>query len=115
MTPSVEIGHAVNQPMSLAQSAWAKIGEHLENERQRIQNEIRNYPPPIPACDAHFNYLLEERVRIGEELNRMQVAAGESVTPGNSIRLIEEFIASSSYIDDAAKQEIWSWLNKTAK
>ena len=40
-------------------------------ELEEIQAEIRKYPPPIPACDAYFNHLLEERGRITDELARL--------------------------------------------
>ncbi len=42
----------------------------LERERDRIFEQIRSYPPPIPACDDQFNYLLAERDRIARELVR---------------------------------------------
>lgn len=45
--------------------------EALERERMRIQSEIASYPMPIPACDAHFNFLLAERERVCAELSRI--------------------------------------------
>ena len=36
----------------------------LEREPLRIQAEITSYPMPIPACDAYFNHLVEERSRV---------------------------------------------------
>ena len=100
------------ESLDLVQSVWEEIGVRLENARRRVQEEITHYPPPIPACDANFNYLLEERARIGEELNRMQAAAGRSHAAADTVRLIEEFILSSNCIDDETKQEIRSYLNK---
>jgi hypothetical protein len=49
-----------------------KNRDHFENERQRINKEIRDYPTPIAGCDAQFNYLLEERARIAQELDRLK-------------------------------------------
>lgn len=49
------------------ESVSEKVRKHLEKERHRINKEIRNYPTPIAGCDAQFNYLLEERVRIAQE------------------------------------------------
>jgi hypothetical protein len=40
----------------------------LERERSRVQSEIHDYPQPIPACDGHFNSLIERRTRIAREL-----------------------------------------------
>ena len=114
MTPSVETRQA-NEALGLVQSVWETIGAHLENARRQVQEEIRHYSPPIPACDADFNHLLEERARIGEELNRMQVAAGKSLSSTDSITLIEEFILSSNYMTDKAKHEIRSCLNEMRK
>lgn len=48
------------------------IRSHLENEKHRLDAEIKNYPTPIPACDAQFNYLLEERAKIAEEIRRLE-------------------------------------------
>jgi len=36
----------------------------LEQERRRLDEEIRAYPTPIPRCDAQFNHLFERRTRI---------------------------------------------------
>jgi hypothetical protein len=45
--------------------------EALERERLALQNEINNYPMPIPACDVYFNDLLERRNRVCEALTRL--------------------------------------------
>lgn len=110
--PSVETENAMSGRLDAARSAWERIEAHLENERKRIHEEIRKYPPPIPACDQDFNYLLEKRARISDELGRMREAAKACVSPGDSIRLIDEFVSSSSCIDDEAKRKIRSALNE---
>lgn len=51
--------------------ATEQIRAQLEQEKRRINEEINNYPAPIPACDAQFNYLLEERARIFQELSHL--------------------------------------------
>lgn len=33
----------------------------LQNRLQEVSEEIRRFTGPIPACDVHFNALLEER------------------------------------------------------
>ena len=45
----------------------AEIDAHLDRQRQAVEKQIRRYPPPIPACDAQFNFLLEERDRLCRE------------------------------------------------
>ena len=46
--------------------------DDLENEKRRINEEIRNYPTPIAGCDAQFNSLLEEHARIVQELDQLR-------------------------------------------
>jgi len=70
------------------ESTWKQLRDHLENEKRRIMEEIANYPPPIPACDVQFNFLLEERARIARELNRLEALSRDSireVNPGDPI------------------------------
>jgi hypothetical protein len=59
------------EPESTAAAGQA-IRTLLEEKKQRTYEEIRNYPRPIPACDQHFNYLLEEQDRICLELSRLE-------------------------------------------
>jgi hypothetical protein len=57
--------------------AW----QRLEAERLRIQHEITSYPAPIPACDAYFNHLLEQRAIVCDELAHMRAADRGSRLP----------------------------------
>lgn len=110
--PSTKARDEMDSPaeFALMESVWKKIREHLENERHRVNEEIRNYPSPIPACDAQFNYLLEERERIAQELKRLEALALEGLTRRAELERIGEFIASSDYIKGEAEQRIRSSL-----
>lgn len=112
--PSVKSQHEVNRQMELdlVKSIWKEIRTHLESERAQIYEEIRNYPPPIPACDLQFNHLLEERARISQELSQLDALSKESLTRRDYIKLIDEFIRSSSYISDEAEQKIRSFFKQ---
>ena len=68
---SVKTPDTVNQPVDVTMESIGKIREQLEQEKRRVCAEIDDYPHPIPACDAQFNYLLEERARIFQELSRL--------------------------------------------
>jgi hypothetical protein len=46
--------------------------DELENEKRRINEEIRNYPTPIAGCDEQFNSLLEEQAKMVQELDRLR-------------------------------------------
>jgi hypothetical protein len=53
-------------------SIEARSIDELEDEKRRINEEVRNYPTPIAGCDAQFNFLLEEQEKIVKELDRLR-------------------------------------------
>jgi hypothetical protein len=110
--PPVNPPHERNRltPSDFLESIWTKISSHLENEQERVYEEIKNYPRPIPACDVQFNYLLEQRAKIAQELDRMYEASEESLRSGDAIKLVEEFIRSSSCLNSETKQRLASYL-----
>lgn len=75
----VKMQFGASQPLDvLVGASIVKIQTQLEQEKRRVNEEINNYPAPIPACDAQFNYLLEERARIFQELSRLDALLNES-------------------------------------
>lgn len=93
-------------------AAWTTITHHLACRRDRIYEEIKAYPPPIPACDQQYNHLLEQRTRIGLELTRLDRAMNESVTDPDPAGCIEQFIRSSSFIDTDTARKIRALLSR---
>jgi len=91
-------------------SIWNEIVLHLEDRRRALAAEIRDYPTPIPRCDAQFNHLYEQQARLARELDRIGALTGK--TRGDTIELIERFIASAPYTDDAAEREFRSRIKK---
>jgi chorismate mutase len=96
--------------LALLESLWKSIKDQLENERQRVYEEIKHYPTPIPACDAQFNYLLEERAKIAQELDRLKALSKVSLARRDGVKLIDEFIMSSNYIKGEVEQRMRSTL-----
>ena len=76
-------------------AARETIRAYLRSERDRIFEEIRAYPTPIPRCDAQFNHLIEKRERLVRELARLETVATSSTVAGDGTARIEAFIASS--------------------
>ena len=74
------------------ESAWEAIKEQLERKRGVILDDIAKYPHPIPACDQHYNYLLQERLRLSLELKRLKGAIDESMTSQNPRRSVQTFV-----------------------
>ena len=79
--------------------SWDALKQYIETRRRPIQDEIRKYPPPIPACDAHFNHLLEQRAMLSRELQRLEAARRDGAT-------VDAFIQTSPCVDDGAVQEM---------
>lgn len=73
------------------ESEWRTLRRRLEAKQQSVAEEIHSYPPPIPACDAQFNHLLEQRRVLGRELARLDLAAKDQAIA------ITDFIRSSPY------------------
>ena len=81
---------------------WREIGSQLEKKKREINEEILNYPPPIPACDAQFNHLLDERARITQELNRLRDVLGQDT----STEALITFIGACPYVDDTLAETV---------
>ena len=53
-------------------SALESARQLLTIQKERIHELLRNYPTPVAGCDDQFNYLLEERDRIAQELAALE-------------------------------------------
>lgn len=112
--PTVE-SHDASEPHTETKSLGPilhEIKSLLEAKRFGISEEIRRYPAPIPGCDQHFNYMLGERARISDELNRVVTLVTAKPAHKDCIESIDEFVRSSPDLDDDAKRRIISRLNK---
>jgi len=49
----------------------------LDDLRHALDAEIRDYPTPIPRCDAQFNFLYDQRQRIAAQLAALDAAGAE--------------------------------------
>jgi hypothetical protein len=75
------------------------VRDYLKGQRDRICDEICAYPTPIPACDVHFNRLLEERTGIFDALRQLDGL-------GEDDRSIADFIRTSPAIDVEHKADL---------
>ena len=55
-------------------SIGIELREYLVRARKSADDEIRTYPTPIPRCDAQFNFVYEQRLRLSQLLNQVNVA-----------------------------------------
>ncbi len=100
--------HAVSDDADLKAlaSTWREIKDYLEATRKMLDQEIRNYPTPIPRCDAQFNSLYDLRARLAQDLERMEARGGKGFARKDYVELVEAFINAPAYTDDAAEQAI---------
>ena len=89
---------------------WAELKDHLERARRSILEEIRNYPPPIAACDQQFNHLLEQRERISAELVRLAAVREASAGQEGEVEALHDLIAASPDLDDELKARLLAEL-----
>jgi hypothetical protein len=76
----------------------SEVLEHLRGVRDRLAEEIRTYPTPIPRCDAQFNHLYEQLGRLSRDLDAIEGEKSERATA-------EAFLASKPYTDDPAERD----------
>lgn len=87
-----------------------QLREHLEQRKVEIYQEISDYPPPIPACDAQFNYLLELRNGVNQELSQINSLLAEDV----SSKTVQLFVDASIVLKPKLKREINSLLQNAS-
>jgi hypothetical protein len=92
-------------------SIWRLIQKHLEHERRRIAAEITAYPSPIPACDAQFNFLLEQRDQITDELRQVRAALAAPDTGDAAAAGIARAVTTSRYLNGVQKRQLWRLLS----
>lgn len=63
-------------------SDWDALRARLAQLQDAVAAEIRAYPPPIPACDAQYNYLLERRTALAAARAGLEAACkDDAITP----------------------------------
>ncbi len=66
-------------------SDWDALRARLARMQAAVAAEINAYPPPIPACDAQFDYLLERREALSAALARLDAARKDGAGPAQSL------------------------------
>jgi|SRR5579864_2369905 len=93
---------------AVLEAAWNEIAADLQRRRQALAAEIRDYPTPIPRCDAQFNHLYEQQARLARDRERWSALAAD----GSYAKILEEFVRSAPYTDDAEEKNLRARLAK---
>lgn len=102
MTPESPTPGADTAPSA----AWAALRSHLETLRAGVLAEIRGYPPPITACDAQFNHLLERRSRLQEALRTVEAAMNAPEARTEPARALERCLSTLAWLDEDTRQAV---------
>ncbi len=78
-------------------SDWDALRARLERMQAAVAAEINAYPPPIPACDAQFDHLLERREALSAALARLDAARKDGAST------LESFLAGLPDLDRGGK------------
>lgn len=80
---------------------WEQIEALLSARLASVEEEIRDYPAPIPACDAQFNYLLEQRSQIPQAIARLRDAMQQPASTPQRQQALAAFVSACPFIDAA--------------
>ena len=87
------------------QPIWQSIRGHLESKKNQIAEEILYYPPPIPACDAQFNFLLAERARVSDALAQLDGLVHEALPTRDEL---VAFVSSLPELDETTVEMLYA-------
>jgi hypothetical protein len=96
MAEALKSGQAALAPL------WREISGELQRLRLALAAELRDYPVPIPRCDAQFNHLYEQQARLARDRDRWSAMAEK----GNYAKAVGEFIAALPYTDDPEERTL---------
>ena len=99
----------MNKNVAYVQQFGQRVEGALRSEKARIRREISAYPPPIPACDAQFNYLLEQRNQVAQELSAVTAAQRDEADAG--IAALVRLVETSVVLRPAVKQQLLATLS----
>lgn len=75
---------------------WQAVRDALEARQRALREQINAYPPPIPACDAQFNHLLDQRRALAEELRDLDALRPALTTRGEDV--LAAFLRTSKFV-----------------
>ena len=75
---------------------WQAVRDALKARQRALREQINAYPPPIPACDAQFNHLLDQRRALAEELRDLDALRPALTTRGEDV--LAAFLRTSRFV-----------------
>ena len=107
---------STQQPPAFRGRRLSSLLEALAREIQKalraLNREIGAYPPPIPACDAQFNFLLDKRRRLSRVNREIQRLMRQSEQQGMARSDIEALADRLGRQDEALVGRLRGFLNE---
>jgi hypothetical protein len=79
---------------------------YLKAVKEQALDELRQYPAPVTACDAQFNYLLERRDAASEELALLDSISEAVGSEAGRNQAVRDLILSSRLIDPESRTRL---------
>ena len=78
----------------------AAAGAALQAARVALNKEIGTYPAPIPACDAQFNGLLEQRRQLSRAIKAIDAILAGGATETLTGVDLQKIVDALGQVDD---------------
>ena len=91
----------VQESEAHSQATFHDLRTSLKEKLDEVKKSILSYPPPIPACDAQFNYLLEQRDDLPRELARLAKLENENLPEAERLEALQCFVQNCPYLERA--------------
>jgi hypothetical protein len=102
-SPSMSIGSA---DMERLRASCLGLRDFLAREKRNADDEIRYYPTPIPRCDAQFNFVYDQRLRLAQLLGHTEAALAPDAPEASLMDAIAEFLSSPPMTENAEEAEL---------
>src|SRR6266705_771786 len=86
-------------------SSCLELRDHLQTAKRLVDEQIRDYPKPIPRCDAQFNYLYEQRNRLSAALDEANIAIDARGAPDLET-WVTNILSCAPWSDDEPEREL---------
>ncbi len=90
----------------------ADAGAALQAARVALNKEIGAYPAPIPACDAQFNGLLEQRRQLSRAIRAIDAILAKGATETLTGVDLQRIVDALGQVDDTLAARLKATLTR---
>ncbi len=90
----------------------AAASKALQAARVTLNKRIGSYPAPIPACDAQFNGLLDQRRRLSRAIRDIEDILASGATEPLSGMALQKIAEALGQVDDTLAARLKATLTR---